>query len=303
MTIRTSSWAAVLATLFAGCLAHEPDHPDPPKPVVTGVTPAEAAAGDLVRIAGTDFGAARGRLTIGMLDATPGVTAWSDLEIEVTVPDLTEGEVTVVVEQQGIASDPFPMTIVSAALPAIREIRPPSAAAGTEVEILGARFGATQAAGSEVRFSSAVTATIVSWSDVSIHAVVPDGAVSGGVVVVTPGGESLPFDFVVDSFGAITTDILVPRCALPSCHDDTTRRAQLSLTRAGAYAGLVGVPAFELPSQMRVVAGAPDDSYLWVKLTQVAPAVGERMPLDRPALTAPALARIRAWIVSGAPNN
>jgi hypothetical protein len=77
----------------------------------------------------------------------------------------------------------------------------------------------------------------------------------------------------------------------------------LSLTAASAYANLVGVPSFEVPSQLRVAAGAPDDSYLWIKVTSLTPAIGDRMPLDRPPLSAADLARIQTWILAGAPRD
>lgn len=297
-----TSLGVLLLAALPGCLQGEPDHPDPPKPVVTGVTPAEGAPGDLVRIAGSAFGAERlaSHVRFGAVDATPGVTEWSDVEIVLAVPDLAEGPASVVVEVRGVATQPFPFTIVSAALPAIREIVPAAAAPGTEVQIDGSRFGDAQTDESAVRFAGGVDARIVSWSDASIRAVVPDGAVTGGVVVVTSRGESGPFQFVVDSFAALVADIFVPRCTASDCHNDTDRKSQLSLSATSAYASIVGVPSVEVPTRMRVAPGMPDDSYLWIKLTSLSPPVGVRMPRERPPLSAGDLARIRAWIVAGA---
>ena len=62
---------------------------------------------------------------------------------------------------------------------------------------------------------------------------------------------------------------------------------------------LVNVPSTEVPSILRVEPGNPDDSYLVQKIEGTA-AVGARMPLGGPNLSADEIAAIRQWITDGA---
>ena len=70
----------------------------------------------------------------------------------------------------------------------IYEILPGSGPVGTEVEILGRGFGPAQGT-STVTFNG-LTASVTAWSDSRIKVLVPDGAVSGSVVVKVEGRSS-----------------------------------------------------------------------------------------------------------------
>ena len=65
---------------------------------------------------------------------------------------------------------------------------PGSGPVGTEVEILGRGFGPAQGT-STVTFNG-LTASVTAWSDSRIKVLVPDGAVSGSVVVKVEGRSS-----------------------------------------------------------------------------------------------------------------
>ena len=71
-----------------------------------------------------------------------------------------------------------------------------------------------------------------------------------------------------------------------------------------AYANLVGVPAGQLPSMMRVAPGSLEESYLWHKLNDTQGSVGgegEEMPTVYGEPLTPAEKEIfRAWIADGA---
>jgi hypothetical protein len=68
----------------------------------------------------------------------------------------------------------------------------------------------------------------------------------------------------------------------------------------------VGVASTEDPSELRVKAGAPDQSYILAKLngTQVAAGgSGAQMPYNQPPLSSAQISLIQQWISEGAPNN
>ncbi|HEX5655605.1 MAG TPA: hypothetical protein VFX59_00350 [Polyangiales bacterium] len=116
-------------------------------------------------------------------------------------------------------------------------------------------------------------------------------------------------------------------CALASCHG-ASGEGELSLPPgADLRALLVDVPACEAPGLSLVKPGAPDESWLWIKLNgeiededsgdlvvdpkwgepgtncRGADGFGKRMPRVAPFRLAPSsLATIRAWIANGAPG-
>jgi hypothetical protein len=166
---------------------------------ISGLSPAAAAAGTLVTISGTNFGAAQGfnRVTFNGTAATP--TAWSATSIVAQVPAAaTSGNVVVTVG--GVASNGFAFTVLQQGQgPVISTLSPTSAVAGTPVTIIGTSFGATQGT-STVAFNG-TAATPSSWSATSIVTTVPAGATKGNVVV-TVGG--------VASNGALFTVLQTP---------------------------------------------------------------------------------------------
>lgn len=88
-----------------------------------------------------------------------------------------------------------------------------------------------------------------------------------------------------------------------SCHTTATS-AGLSLGCGEGHANLVGVPSTQVPAVMRVVAGDPMASYLWLKLNNAQGSVGGtgvRMPKLGTPLTADELTTISDWISAGAP--
>ena len=103
----------------------------------------------------------------------------------------------------------------------------------------------------------------------------------------------------------VNTQVFSVSCVFSSCHSGPTPRAGLNLT-SEVYQALVGVPSTEKPSAMRVVAGAPDASFLLDKL------LGRNLPqgpANEPEWTAmPPDGRledqridlIRDWIEAGA---
>lgn len=149
-----------------------------PSPMVSWLSPATGPVGTQVQINGSGFGASQGGSTITFNGYTPTVVTWSDTQIVATVPsNATSGAVKVTVG--GVPSNSNVNFTVPA--PYISGISPSSGPVGTQVNISGSGFQATQGS-SGVSFNSA-GGTIVSWSDTSIVATVPANATTGAVWV------------------------------------------------------------------------------------------------------------------------
>ncbi|MGV3512282.1 MAG: hypothetical protein ACO1OX_09800 [Novosphingobium sp.] len=95
--------------------------------------------------------------------------------------------------------------------------------------------------------------------------------------------------------------ILEQNCA--TCHLTGEEAGGMSLVGDMAIGFLVGKPSQEVPAVMRVEPGAPERSYLVMKLEGTHldhGGSGARMPLGGSPLDGRDLARIRAWIAQGA---
>jgi Ca2+-binding RTX toxin-like protein len=84
-----------------------------------------------------------------------------------------------------------------------------------------------------------------------------------------------------------------------SCHAGATAPQGLRLDAQNSFANLVNVNSNEVPSLKRVKPSDPDNSYLVHKIEGTA-AVGNRMPLGQPPLSAATITLIRQWITEGA---
>ncbi|MEO5634165.1 carboxypeptidase-like regulatory domain-containing protein [Gaiella sp.] len=87
------------------------------------------------------------------------------------------------------------------------------------------------------------------------------------------------------------------------CHPGVN--SSLDLQDAKAYDDLVGIKALEDPDLYRVVAGDPENSFLYLKVGGAPviadiPAVGSRMPPGAPPISAEDMKIIHDWIAQGA---
>ena len=101
------------------------------------------------------------------------------------------------------------------------------------------------------------------------------------------------------SFKNEVLPILTERCVM--CHVQGAEQGALSLFPE-AWSQLVGVKASE-SALMRVEAGAPERSYLYLKLLgqqETAGGSGARMPFQQDPLTAAELDLFKRWIAEGA---
>jgi len=109
------------------------------------------------------------------------------------------------------------------------------------------------------------------------------------------------------SFDSIQQTIFNVRCLNSGCHNVTDRAGDLVLDAGTSYAALIEVapfnPAAHAAELRRVAPGNPEQSFLLIKLTGPGPAEGTRMPQSAAPLSEDDIARVRAWILAGAPNS
>ncbi len=105
------------------------------------------------------------------------------------------------------------------------------------------------------------------------------------------------------SFKQDILPVLMNRCAI--CHLKEDRHGYLVIDEENAYAGLVNIPSYTLPSMKRIEPGQPDKSYFWLKITDQHLAVGGKgweMPYMS-SLSDAEIQQIHDWIMNGAPDN
>jgi RHS repeat-associated protein len=145
-------------------------------PVISSLSPPVGQAGGIVNVVGTGFGIDQGDQVL-FNGLAGGIESWSDTNISVAVPYYaTSGPVKVI--KGGIASNSISFSIETLG---VTSISPASGTAGSLVTITGSGFGGSQA-NSTVDFHGA-TASVQSWSDTQIVAIVPSTAITGTVDV------------------------------------------------------------------------------------------------------------------------
>ena len=154
-----------------------------PPPTLTGFTPATGPAGTRVTLTGTHFLGATAVRFNGVSAVEFEVV--SGRSIEAVVPSgATSGPISVVTPG-GTAVSAEPFTVVPP--PTVTRFTPATGPAGTRVTLTGTHFlGATA-----VRFNGVGAVEFEVVSGRSIEAVVPRGATSGPISVVTPGGMAV----------------------------------------------------------------------------------------------------------------
>jgi len=152
-------------------------------PVISSVVPPAAAHGATIMLYGTGFISNGGGGNSVFINGQSAPTyTWTDTSIQVGVPSAaTSGPITVNV--YSAVSNAVSFDVLPA--PTVTSITPSIGAVGSSVTVTGTGFGATQS--TSILDFYGVVATITSWSDTSIQAIVPANA-STGPVNVTVGG-------------------------------------------------------------------------------------------------------------------
>src|SRR5579859_757352 len=165
-----------------------------PPPTISSISPTTGAVGAQVTLVGANFGATQGNSSVSIGPAGT-INSWSDTQIVFTVPQGAYlGKQTVWLFVDSVAATAN-FTVTAQASPTISTIAPASGPTGTQVTITGSGFGSTQGANT-VTFNG-VAATVASWADTNISAVVPQGATSGDVVVSVSGQQTNGAAFTV----------------------------------------------------------------------------------------------------------
>jgi RHS repeat-associated protein len=146
-------------------------------PNISSVAPPEAEQFASVTLNGSGFGTSQGSSMVQFNGVSATPSAWSPTSITATVPgSATTGPLTVTVG--GVASNSISFTVKNLS---VTGISPNIGLAGTHVTISGTGFGLNQSTSTVDFYGTA--ASIFSWSDQSIVAIVPAGAPSGSVDV------------------------------------------------------------------------------------------------------------------------
>ncbi len=107
------------------------------------------------------------------------------------------------------------------------------------------------------------------------------------------------------TLASLEKDYFGASCAFGSCHSAAKKAGQLVLESGKSYAELVGVAALHPGASgwVRVLPGKPEDSFLFVKVTQPQSGQGKLMPMgvSEPLDADCAVAALKAWIAAGAP--
>lgn len=284
----------------------------PPK--ITGITPAAGAIGDRISIEGENFGDKQGdsAVTFGTTPAS-FVGNWSNKKFEAFVPQgLNPGPVDLIVKVGTKTSNKFPFTIRLEKVPSIVALTPDMGPVGAEIELRGSNFGAAQAT-STITFGGTAAAPATAWADGTIKVLVPAGAKTGDIVVTVGGGASngQKFWFLEPKLSSLQEGLFTRRCALSTCHGSPTPPPQdcggkpgQSLIAGNTFANIVGVTSCEQSASQRVQPGNHAASYLYMKVSQKPPPVGDQMPADgTPPLPAPVIQVLADWIDQGAKND
>lgn len=210
------------------------------EPVLSSINPPIGSPGDVIVLKGIHFGATRNESYVeigGERLTASSYLSWNNSEIKVVLPsNIQEG--LVIVDISGRRSKPgvftnestVPITVPSnprTKTPEIIALTPASGAAGQLLTITGTNFGDARE-NSRVRFrtnreisspadlklpninenniisANADDFDYESWSDSEIKVHIPDGAVSGSVVVETEKGLSHPQELTVANCGTKT---------------------------------------------------------------------------------------------------
>ena len=104
------------------------------------------------------------------------------------------------------------------------------------------------------------------------------------------------------TFTRVQQQIFTPSCAFAGCHGEINTQEQLLLVPGQSFSNVVNRPSVQ--SQLdRIEPGAPDSSYLFLKVTGSPFITGDRMPLGGPNLSVEQITLLRDWIRRGAPND
>jgi RHS repeat-associated protein len=171
-------------------------------PNIGGLTPPAAEIGGQVVIQGTGFGLNPTNNQVQFNGQVAAISQWSETSITAIVPPgATSGPVTVV--DGGVSSNGAQFTVLEPL--SVASISIPAGIVGSTVTITGTGFGGSQS--DSVAAFNGSTASISSWSDTSIVAIVPPAATTGPVTVEVANITASGPTFEVTSTTQITDSL------------------------------------------------------------------------------------------------
>lgn len=183
----SSSSVAIFVTV------NEPP-PSGPAPVITGVSTNIGTPGlTQVTVDGENFGESpqgRDYLQLGTMSATK-ILEWTPTQIVAVVPVGSLPGV-VEVEHNRLTSNDVPFTTI---VPVVADVTPNPATVGQRVRVTGKNFGSAQ--GSSVIRINNIYAQVISWTDTSIVATVPETTGNVYIVLLVNEAPSNAFQFTV----------------------------------------------------------------------------------------------------------
>jgi cysteine-rich repeat protein len=235
------------------------------RPVINYADPATGPVGEYVTIFGTDFGTLAGTVEFVRADGVRAtgdtsfpsacpVDYWHNTYIIVKAPAAfsdgatTRGVATSIQvrRQDGAVSNVVSFNINTAApKPGICALRPDNGPIGTPVDIVGERFGNS----GTINFYNRQAGQPVSWSDVLVRVPVPNGAITGPVVITTAQSSNGANFTVGDCRITPTLCGTADQCCRGSCISKSAQCA--AAPQAGAYAWRISTGI--IPKVPRVV--------------------------------------------------
>jgi hypothetical protein len=180
--------------------------------------------------------------------------------------------------------------------PTISSVSPTTAAVNDTLSVTGTNFGATQGTSTVIVGGQTVT-VIYSWSSTLIRLKVPQGAVTGAVIISVGGVQSNTMTLTVSGASGISfSRTIFPifsnnRCL--NCHGGT----------GGLYLNTVAQILQGGNHGAAVVHGNADASHIIQKVSSSTPPFGSQMPYGGPYLNAATIDTLKQWINKGALNN
>lgn len=212
------------------------------QPIISGFSPSRVAVGDLLTIRGTSLLGATA-VTFGNLVALPDSVTGTN--VVVRIPALTNDSPFSVTTPGGVALSTSSVVL----LPVVTNFVPAAGPPGTLVRILGT--GLRQVA--SVDFGGVRASLVTNVSAGEVRAVVPSTALTGPLVVRTPGGTnttSSPF-FVAPSIVSFA-----PEQGIPGTEVTLTGVNFLGATEV-RFGGVLATQ-FLLDSNTRIIAAVPE---------------------------------------------
>lgn len=202
---------------------------------------------------------------------------WAGIDLTVTASSSVKAEIDV----EGVANGNYDSTVTvptPIAIPVISGLSPASGVTGTPVTIAGSGFGSSQ--GTSVVSFNGVPAQLYSWNDATILTTVPEGALTGPVVVQVQNQNSNGVQFTVvkqpritsavPAYGSVGTSVVLDGINFGATQGGSVVRFNGSVaqpTSWGTTRITVPVPAGTLSGPLMISVGGMDSNAIYFTLT------------------------------------